>query len=86
MNKMLSFLDIRNVREKKNSLPQFFASVHSVPFLLIFFNYSFLTNLYKYASSFTFLNRASKLCSNFELFHQQIEKNYEQFYKEWFPS
>ena len=41
----------------------------------VFTNFkSFIPNSYKYALIFTLVHRAFKLCSNFELFYQEIEK------------
>ena len=71
MNNSLSFLDIKNIRE--NNI--FTISVYrKLTFSGVFTNFeSFIPNSYKYALIFTLLHRAFKLCSNFELFHQEIE-------------
>ena len=71
MNNSLSFLDIKIVRE--NNI--FTISVYrKLTFSGVFTNFeSFIPNSYKYALIFTLLHRAFKLCSNFELFHQEIE-------------
>ena len=71
MNNSLSFLDIKIVRENN----KFTTSVYRKPtFSGVFTNFeSFIPNSYKYALIFTLLHRAFKLCSNFELLHQEIE-------------
>ena len=71
MNNSLSFLDIK-LLEATN---KFTTSVYRKPtFSGVFTNFeSFIPNSYKYALIFTLLHRAFKLCSNFELFHQEIE-------------
>ena len=71
MSHSLSFLDIKIVRENI----KFTNSVYCKPaFSGVFTNLeSFIPNSYKYALIFTLLHRAFKLCSNFELFHQEIE-------------
>ena len=71
MNNLLSFLDIKIVRENN----KFTTSVYHKPtFSGVFTNIeSFIPNSYKYALIFTLSHRASKLCSNFDLFHQKIE-------------
>ena len=53
----------------------FTMSIYCKPtFSSVFPNFeSFIPNLYKYALIFALLHRAFKLCSNFELFHQEIE-------------
>lgn len=59
---IIPFLFLTSKLEKTaNSLPQFVASLHSVP------------NSYKYALIFILLHRAFKLFSDFELLHQEIE-------------
>ena len=70
-NNSLYFLDIKILR--KNN--KFTTSIHhKSPFSDVFTNFeSFVPNFYKYALTFTLLHRAFKLCSNFELFHQEIE-------------
>ena len=65
INNSLSFLDIKIVRENN----KFTNSGYRKP---INFE-SFIPNLYKYVLICTLLTRAFKLCSNFELFHQEIE-------------
>ena len=67
----LCFLDIKIVRENNT----FTTSVYHKPtFSGVFTNFeSFIPNLYKYTLIFTLLHIAFKLCSNFELFHQEIE-------------
>ena len=71
MNNSLSFLDIKIVRENN----KFTTSVYrKSTFSCVFTNFgSLIPNSYKYAFIFTFLHRAFKLCSNFELFHQKVE-------------
>ena len=71
MNNSLSFLDFKIVRENN----KFATSVYRKPtFSGVFTNFeSFIPNSYKYDLIFTLLQRAFKLCSNFELFHQEIE-------------
>ena len=71
MNNSLSFLDIKIARDNN----KFTTSVYRKPtFSGVFTNFeSFIPNSYKYALIFTLLHRAFKLCSNFELFHQEIE-------------
>ena len=71
MNNWLSFLDIKIVRENN----KFTISVYRKPsFSAVFTSFeSFVPNSYKYALIFTLLQRAFKLFSNFELFHQEIE-------------
>ena len=70
MHKSLSFLDIKIVREGN----KFTNLVYRNPtFRDAFTNFeSFLPDLYKYTLSFTLLDRAFKLCPNFETFHQEI--------------
>ena len=83
MNKSLSFLDIKIVRENN----KFTTSVYRKPtFSGVFTNFeSFIPNSYKYALIFTLLQRAFKLCSNFELFHQEIENLKNIFRKNGYP-
>ena len=60
----ISFLDINISRD--NSKPTFSG---------VFTNFgSFIPKSYKYNLLFTLLHRAFKHCSNFELFHQEIDK------------
>ena len=71
MNNLLSLLDIKIVRENN----KFTTSVYRKPtFSGVFTHFeSFIPNSYKYALIFILLHTAFKLCSNFELFHQEIE-------------
>ena len=71
MHNSLYFLDIEIVKENK----KFTTSLYRKPtFSGVFTNFeSFIPNLYKYVLIFTLLHRDFKLCSNFELFHQEIE-------------
>ena len=68
----ISFLDIRITRDNN----KFMTSVYRKPtFRGVFTNFgSFIPNSYKYNLLFTLLQRAFKLCSNFERFHQEIDK------------
>ena len=68
----ISFLDIKITRDNN----KFMTSVHLKPtFSGVFTNFgSFITKSYKYNLLFTLLHRAFKLCSNFERFHQEIDK------------
>ena len=83
MNNSLSFLDIKIVRDNN----KFTTSVYRKPtFSGEFTNFeSFIPNSYKYALIFTLLHRAFKLCSNFELFHQEIENLKNIFRKNGYP-
>ena len=46
---------------------------HKPTFSEIFTNYeSFIPKSFKFAAIFTLLHRAFKLCSNFEIFHQEL--------------
>ena len=83
MNNSLYFLDIKSVRENR----KFTTSVYRKPtFSGVFSNFeSFIPNLYKYALTFTLLHRAFELCSNFELFHQEIENLKNIFRKNGYP-
>ena len=59
---IIPFLFLTSKLEKTaNSLPQFVASLHSVP------------NSYKYALIFTLLRKVFTLCFNIKLFHQEVE-------------
>ena len=71
MNKSLSFLDIKNVRENN----KFTSFVYRKPtFSGVFTNFkSFVHNSYKYALISSLSYRAFKICSKFEIFHQEIE-------------
>ena len=68
----ISFLDIKITRDNN----KFMTSVYRKPtFRGVFTNFgSFIPNSYKYNLLFTLLHRAFKLCSNFERFHQEIDK------------
>ena len=68
----ISFLDIKITRENN----KFMTSVYRKPtFSGVFTNFgSFIPKSYKYNLLFTLLHRAFKLCSNFECFHQEIDK------------
>ena len=67
-----SFLGIKIIRENN----KFMTSDYRKPtFSVVFTNFgSFIPNLYKYNLLFALLHRAFKLCSNFERFHQEIDK------------
>ena len=67
-----SFLGIKITRDNN----KFITSVNRKPtFSVVFTNFgSFIPNLYKYNLLFALLHRAFKLCSNFERFHQEIDK------------
>ena len=71
MNNSLFFLNIKIVRENN----KFTTSVYCKPtFSAVCTNIErFIPNSHKYALIFALLHRASKLCSNFELFHHEIE-------------
>ena len=79
----LSFLDIKSVRENN----KFTTSIYcKSTFSCVFSNFeSFIPNSYKCALIFTLLHRAFKLCSNFELFHQEIENLKNIFRKNGYP-
>ena len=83
MNNSLSFQDIKTVT--KNN--KFTTSVCCKPtFSGVFTNFkSFIPNWYKYTLIFTLLHRAFKLCSNFELFHEEIENLKNIFRKNGYP-
>ena len=68
----ISFLDIKITRDNS----KFMTSVYRKPtFSGVFTNFgSFILNSYKYNLLFTLLHRAFKLCSDFERFHQEIDK------------
>ena len=68
----ISFLDIKISRDNN----KFKISVYRKPtFSGVFTNFgSFIWKSYKYNWLFTLLHRAFKLCSNFQLFHQEIDK------------
>ena len=61
---IIPFLFLTSKLEKTaNSLPQFVASLHSVP------------NSYKYALIFILLRKVFTLCFNIKLFHQHLKRN-----------
>ena len=68
----ISFLDIKITRDNN----KFMTSVYCNPtFSGVLTNFeSFNPKSYKYNLLFTLLHRAFKLCSNFERFHQEIDK------------
>ena len=68
----ISFLDIKITRDNN----KFMTSVYRKPtFSGVFTNFgSFIPKSYKYNLLFMLLHRAFKLCSNFERFHQEIDK------------
>ena len=68
----ISFLDIKITRDNN----KFMTSVYRKPtFSGVFTNFeSFIPKSYKYNLLFTLLHRAFNLCSNFECFHQEIDK------------
>ena len=68
----ISFLDIKITKDNN----KFMTSVYHKPtFSGVFTNFeSFISKSYKYNLLFTLLHRAFKLCSNFERFHQEIDK------------
>ena len=68
----ISFLDIKITRDHK----KFMTSVYRKPtFSGVFTNFgSSIPKSYKYNLLFTLLHRTFKLCSNFERFHQEIDK------------
>ena len=82
-NNSLSFLHIKIVRVNN----KFTTSVYCKPtFSGVFSNFeSFVPNSYKYALISTLLHRALKLCSNFELFHKEIENLKNIFRKNGYP-
>ena len=71
INNSLSFLDIKIVRDNN----KFTTSVYrKTTFSGVLTNFeSFIPTSYKYTLIFTLLYGAFKPCSNFELFHQDIE-------------
>ena len=83
MNNSLSFPDIKFIRENN----KFTTSVYrNATFSGVFTNFeSFIPNSYKYVLIFTLLYRAIKPCSNFELFHQEIENLKNIFRKDGCP-
>ena len=68
----ISCLDIKITRDNN----KFMTSVYRKPtFSGVFTNFdSFIPKSYKYNLLFALLHRAFKLCSNFERFHQEIDK------------
>ena len=68
----ISFLDIKIIRGNN----KFMSSVYRKPtFSGVFTNFgSFIPKSYKYNLLFTLLHKVFKLCSNFERFHQEIDK------------
>ena len=68
----ISFLDIKITRDNN----KFMTLVYRKPtFSRVFTNFgSFILKSSKYNLLFTLLHRAFKLCSNFERFHQEIDK------------
>ena len=68
----ISFLDIKITRGNN----KFMTSVYRKPtFSGVFTNFgSFIPKSHKHNSLFTLLYRAFRLCSNFERFHQEIDK------------
>ena len=68
----ISFLDIKTSTDNN----KFTTSVYRKSiFSGVFTNFgSFILKSYKYNLLFTLLHRAFKLCSNFERFHQEIDK------------
>ena len=71
INNSLSFLDIKIVRDNN----KFTTSVYrKTTFSGVLTNFeSFIPTSYKYTLIFTLFHGAFKPCSNFELFHQDIE-------------
>ena len=68
----ISFLDIKIARNNN----KFMTSVYREPtFSGVYNNFgSFIPKSYKYNFLFTLLHREFKICSNFESFHQEIDK------------
>ena len=68
----ISFLAMKITRDNN----KFMTSVYRKPtFSGVFTNFgNFIPKSYKYNLLFTLLHRAFKLCSNFERFHQEIDK------------
>ena len=68
----IPFLDIKITRNNN----KFMTSVYREPtFSGVFNNFgSFILKSYKYNFLFTLLHREFKICSNFESFHQEIDK------------
>ena len=71
MNNLLPFLDIKIVREN-NKFTTLVYRKTTVSGVFTDFA-SFVPNLHKSALIFMLLPRPFKLCSKFELFHQEIE-------------
>ena len=82
-NNSISFLDIKT-RRVNNS---FSTSIyHKVTFSGVFTNFgSFILVSFKSNLIFTLLFRAFKLCSNFELFHQEILNLKDIFKRNGYP-
>ena len=68
----ISFFEIK-ISRNNNKLT---TSVYRKPIVSEVFTKfgSFIPKSYKYSLLFTFLHKAFKVCSNFELFHQQMDK------------
>ena len=68
----IAFLDIKITSDNN----KFMTSIYHKPtFSRVLTNFgSFIPKSYKYKLLFTLLHRAFKLCSNFERFHQEIDK------------
>ena len=68
----ISFLDIKITKDNN----KFMTSVYRKPtFIRVFTNFgSFIPKSHRYNLLFTLLHRAFKLCSNFEHFHQELDK------------
>ena len=76
-NNSISFLDIKITRVNNSFSTSIY---HKVTFSEVFTNFeSFIPVSYKSNLIFTLLFRAFKLCSNFELFHQEILNLKEHF-------
>ena len=68
----ISFLDIKITRNNHKVMTSVY---RKRTFSGVFTNFgSFIPKSYKYNLQFTLLHRAFKLCSNFERFHQEIDK------------
>ena len=66
------FLDIKKSRVNNKFMTLIYCKL---TFSGIFTNFrSFILKSYKYNFLFTLLHRVFKLCSSFDLFHQEIEK------------
>ena len=72
LTRFFFFLDIRITRNNNTFMTSLY---HKPSFSGVITNFgSFILKLYKYNLLFTLLHRAFKLCSNFECFHQEIDK------------